>query len=263
MFLVIYLLLGVGAGLSAGIFGIGGGLVIVPGLLYCFGLLGVNSSVAVHLAVGTSLATIVMTSISSVRAHHQLGNVDWLSWRYLAPGISVGVIAGVASASVLPGEVLQLVFALFAIAMSLQMGLGFQPTAGRTLPGGGSLLAVGGGVGFLSALFGIGGGSLMVPYLSWCNVRMQQAVATSAACGLPIAVFGAASNIVAGAGHSDLPPWSTGYVYWPAFFAVVICSAPSARLGAKIAQSLPSAKLKKMFAAFLFLVGCQLIYGVL
>ena len=260
---LIYLLVGVLAGFSAGLFGVGGGLVIVPALIYCFALQGVSSLVAVQLAVGTSLATIVFTSISSVRAHHAHRNVDWATWRLLAPGIALGVIGGVALAASLPGERLKLVFGIFALLIAAQMALGLQPSAGRQLPSRPAVFAAGGGFCFLSALFGIGGGSLTVPYLNWCQVRMQRAVATAAACGLPIAIVGAGANMVAGFGHAELPAWSTGFVYWPALLAIILCSTPVARIGANLAQRLPARRLKQGFALFLFAVGSRFIYGAL
>jgi len=261
--ILIYLLVGVLAGFAAGLFGVGGGLVIVPALIYCFALQGVSSLVAVQLAVGTSLATIVFTSISSVRAHHAHGNVDWPVWRLLAPGIALGVVGGVALAAALPGERLKLVFGIFALLISVQMMLGLKPSPGRSLPSRPAVFVAGGGIGFLSAMFGIGGGSLTVPYLSWCQVRMQRAVATAAACGLPIAIVGALSNMVAGFGHPDLPAWSTGFVYWPALLAIILCSTPVARIGANLAQRLPADRLKQCFALFLFAIGSHFIYGAL
>lgn len=260
---LIYLLVGVLAGFMAGLFGVGGGLVIVPALIYCFAMQGVSPLIAVQLAVGTSLATIVFTSISSVKAHHSHGNVDWSIWRLLAPGIAVGVVGGVALAAAMAGEQLKLVFGIFAVLIALQMAFGLRPSAGRQLPARPAVVLAGGGIGFLSALFGIGGGSLTVPYLSWCQLRMQRAVATAAACGLPIAIVGAVSNVVAGFGHPELPPWSSGFVYWPALLAIVLCSTPVARIGANLAQRLPAQRLKQCFAVFLFGVGTHFIYGAL
>ncbi len=261
--LVIYLAVGALAGLSAGLFGVGGGLVIVPALIYCFELQAVSPLVAVQLAVGTSLASIVFTSISSVHAHHRHGNVDWATWRLLAPGIAFGVLGGVALAAWLPGGQLKLVFGIFALLIALQMALGLTPPASRSLPSRPITALVAGVIGFLSALFGIGGGSLTVPFLSWCNVRMQSAVATSAACGLPIAVVGALSNVYAGYDRLELPSWSSGFVYWPALLAIILCSTPCAKLGANLAQRLPARRLKQCFALFLFMVGSHFIYGAL
>lgn len=261
--ILVYLGVGAAAGFLAGLFGIGGGLIIVPALVYCFALQGVSAAVAVQLAVGTSLASIVFTSLSSVWAHHRHGNVDWSVWRLLAPGIAVGVTAGAVVAANLSGESLKLIIGVFALVIAVQMALDIKPKAGRVLPGRGALLGGGLVIGSLSALFGIGGGSLTVPYLTWCNVRIQQAVATSAACGLPIAVVGALSYGVTGWSRSELPEWSTGFVFWPALLAIAVCSTPAARLGANLAQHLPAKILKQSFALFLFLVGAQFIFGAL
>lgn len=260
MTLLLYLVVGAVAGTTAGLFGVGGGLVIVPVLVLCFTLLGFEPAILTQLAVGTSLTTIVVTSISSVWAHHALGNVRWTVFWALTPGIAVGVWLGVNTASLLPGERLQLVFGLFMILVALQMGLGLKPKPHRQLPGRGGTAAAGSVVGFVSAMFGIGGGSLTVPFLSWCNVRIQEAVATSAACGLPIAVVGAAANIQVAWGRPGLPEWSTGFVYWPGVLGIVATSALFARVGAYWAQRLPAAQLKRAFAGFVLLVGAQFIW---
>lgn len=265
MLILIYPAVGAVAGLAAGLFGIGGGLIIVPVLVFSFALQGVPDAVSVHLAVGTSLACIVVSSISSVRAHHALGNVDWRLWRFLAPGIALGVIVGVNVAAVLPGSTMKVVFGVFAVLMAAQMIFGGTPSTGRAskLPGPLGLSGVGAVIGGLSALFGIGGGSLTVPFLSFCGQRMQTAVATAAACGLPIALVGAATNIVVGFGHESLPDMATGYVYWPAFLGVALMSAPFAKVGARLAQRLSSSHLKRAFASFLLVVGVYFLYGAL
>ncbi len=263
MVLLIYLGVGAIAGFAAGLFGVGGGLVIVPALVACFAVLAVSPDIAMQLAVGTSLAAIVVTSISSVRAHHQLGNIDWSSWRGLAPGIAAGVVFGVGTASYMEAESLKLAFGIFCLLIAGYMGLAIAPAASRALPGTLGLASTGVGIGYFSALFGVGGGSLTVPYLSWCNMRMQRAVATSAACGLPIAIVGASSNVVAGYGHGSLPAYSTGFVYWPALLGLVLLSAPCAKWGARLAQSLSATHLRRAFAGFLLVVGSQFIWGAL
>jgi uncharacterized membrane protein YfcA len=259
LIILIYLLVGSVAGLTAGLFGVGGGLVIVPALVFCFTVLGFSADTLTQMAVGTSLATIVVTSISSVRAHQLLGNVRWRLFWLLTPGIIVGVLLGANTAANTAGPLLQLLFGVFAVSMALQMGLNIRPPASRDLPGRAALGFVGSVVGFVSALFGIGGGSLTVPFLSWCNVRMQETVGTAAACGLPIAIAGALANTYIGWGREQLPEYSTGFVYWPAFFGIVLTSAVFAKLGATLAQRLPPLVLKRCFAAFLLLVGSQFI----
>lgn len=259
MIILIYLMLGAVAGLTAGLFGVGGGLVIVPALIFSFTYLEFAPAALTQLAIGTSLATIVMTSISSVRAHHGYGNVDWALWRRLAPAIALGVVLGVYTAAGMAGAHLQILFGVFAMLIGLQMALRFQPRASRVVPGLVGLGAAGTVIGYVSALFGIGGGSLTVPFLSWCNVKMQKAVGLSAACGLPIAVVGCLTNIGAGWGREDLPAYSTGFVYWPAFLGIVLTSTLFAKWGAQLAQRLPEARLKQVFALFLVLIGLQFI----
>ena len=257
--LLIYLLVGALAGLLAGLFGIGGGLLIVPVLVFCFTGMGFSADIIMQLAVGTSLATIVVTSLSSVRTHHYQGNVQWHTFAWLLPGIAIGVWLGVQTAVSLTGERLQLVFGVFAIVVAAQMGFALKPQPSRELPASPLVSAAGAGIGYLSALFGIGGGTLTVPFLSWCNVKMQRAVGTSAACGVPIALVGAATNINAGWNHPGLPDDALGFVYWPALLGIVLTSAVCARQGAKLAQRLAADKLKRAFAVFLLLVGLQFI----
>ncbi len=259
--LLLYLLVGGCAGLLAGLFGIGGGLIVVPALVFSFGLQGVSPAVLTHMAVGTSLATIVITSISSVRAHHALGAVNWPVVLRMAPGIALGVWLGAMVAAGLSGPILQLIIGLFAWAVAAQMGFGLKPKPSREVPGAPVLLAVGGGIGWASALFGIGGGSLTVPFLSWCNVSMQRAVATSAACGLPIALVGALANVVEGWGRPELPALSSGFVYWPAMLGIALASAPAAKVGARLAHRWPAERLKKMFALLLLLIGTRFVLG--
>ena len=264
MTLLLYFGVGAFAGLTAGLFGVGGGLVIVPVLIAVYASQQVPAEILTQLAVGTSLATIVVTSISSVRAHHKLGNVSWPLVFRLSPGIALGVFLGVQTAALVDGSRLQFWFGVFAVFVSIQMGAGLKPNPGRNLPSntalGNTFLSFAAGIiGYVSALFGIGGGSLTVPFLSWCNVRMQVVVASSAACGLPIAIVGAFSNIFVGWGHESLPEHSTGFVYWPAFIGLATASALFARTGAQLADKLPPLLLKRLFAAYLLLVGLYFI----
>lgn len=254
-----YLALGAFVGVMAGLLGVGGGLIIVPVLAWIFRDQQVNPEIIMHLAIGTSLATIVLTSISSVRAHHRLGAVRWsIFWR-LASGIVIGAWLGAAVAHFLSSLVLEKVFAVFVLMMSAQMGFGAKPTPGRDLPGTVGMSAVGGLIGLVSAIVGIGGGSLTVPFLLWCNVPIRQAVATSAACGLPIALAGSIGFIATGWHVPDLPRWSLGYVYGPALVGVAAVSMLFAPLGVKLAHTLPTETLKKVFAVFLALVGFKML----
>ena len=268
MDLIIYALTGVGAGFLAGLFGIGGGLVIVSALVWIFTMQGFDAAFIPQLAVGTALATIICTSISSLQAHHQRGAVNVpLFWR-LAPGLVIGSLSGAFVATRVDGTTLQLIIGSAAALIALKMA--FFSVAARQLSDP-SLLppklaqtSIGGGIGFVSALFGIGGGSLTVPILAHYGQSMRDAVGTSAACGLPIAVAGAAGFALFAAGSgAQLPDHSLGFVYLPAFAAISVMSVFTARLGAKVAHAIPQAKLKKAFAVLLFCVGVQLIISAL
>lgn len=257
--LFIYLSVGALAGILAGLFGVGGGLVIVPVLAFVFSSQGVDPGVLMHMAIGTSLATIVFTSVASVRAHHLRGAVLWPVFVRLAPGIVLGAWAGAALADVLPGLALKRVFGVFELLVAAQMAFAVKPSPRRILPGRFGTAAAGAVIGSVSAMVGIGGGTLTVPYLVWNNVVVRQAVATSAACGLPIALAGAIGFSVAGWGEPRLPPWATGYVYWPAAAGIVAASVLFAPLGARIAHSLPPARLRQIFALFLALLGIRML----
>ncbi|MFC6670886.1 sulfite exporter TauE/SafE family protein [Marinobacterium aestuariivivens] len=260
--LLMYLVLGAAAGVTAGLFGIGGGLLIVPVLVFSFGLQGISPEVLTHMAVATSLATIVVTSASSILAHHRLGAVRWTLFRPLALGILIGAFLGVKTAGQLEGEVLQMLIGCFALVVAVQMAVGVKPSqTPGTEPSTPSLGVAGGVIGWASAIFGIGGGTLTVPYLTWRHVRIQEAVATSAACGLPIALMGAFTNVIEGWGHEGLVEWSLGFVYLPAFAGIVLTSPFFARLGARWAHSLPAPVLRRIFAVFLALVGLRFIVG--
>jgi uncharacterized membrane protein YfcA len=256
--LLIYAAVGALAGLIAGLFGLGGGVIMVPAMIYTFSALGMPAEVLTHMAVGTSLMAIVVTSISSVRTHHSKAAVDWPLALTLVPGILVGSWLGGKTAAAMAGLHLQMAFGGFAILVAILM-LRPAPANRVGLPGRPGRVVAGGIIGWASALFGIGGGSLSVPFFSFCGVVMQRAVATSAALGLPIAIVGAATFMWQGWGQAALPEWTTGYVYWPAFLGMVVCSAPMAKVGAQLAHRLPAALLKRGFAVFLMLVGAQLL----
>jgi len=255
----LYLLLGVFAGGIAGLLGVGGGLIIVPILAVLFALQGFPPEYLMQFAVGSSLATIVFTSLSSMRAHHQRGAVNWQVMLQLSLGILLGGWLGGVLAIWMGGLVLAGLFGLFELAVAAQMGFGRPPAVHRK-PSGWIRNAVAGVViGAFSALLGIGGGTLTVPWLVWHNVDMRHAVGTSAACGLPIALSGALGFIAVGLGKADLPAGSTGFVYWPAVIAISIASVLSAPLGARLAHRLDQASLKKVFAVFIALLGLLML----
>ena len=256
---LLYLALGAAAGTLAGLFGVGGGTVIVPVLVYSFVAQGVDDSVLTHMAVGTSLATIIFTSINSVLEHQRKGAVLWPIFAWMTLGILLGAGLGSLTAAAIKGPLLQKIIGVFAIVIAVQMGLELKPKAGRAVPGKLGLTAAGGVIGWASAIFGIGGGSLTVPFLTWRSVPMQQAVATSSACGLPIAAASALSFMVIGWHEPGLPQWSVGFVYLPAMAGIAITSMFFARFGARLAHKLSPRLLKRLFALLLLVVGVNFL----
>ncbi len=257
--IILYLFLGALAGFIAGLFGMGGGVIIVPTLVYAFTQQGMSIEILTHMAVGTSLAVICVSSVSSVFAHHKNDFVLWPVVRAMAPGLIVGVMLGVYTVIHIPGPTLQWIIGCYLVLVGIQMGFEIMPSGDRKLPGAGGLFLAGGLFGWISAMFGIGGGSLNVPFMSYYGLRMQNAVATAAACGMPIAFAGAISNAYAGMQMDGLPEGSLGYIYLPAFFGIAVMSVPFAKLGAKLAKKLPGLILKRLFAIFLAIIGSSLI----
>ena len=241
------LAVGLVAGFLAGLLGVGGGLVIVPALLWVFHLIGVLPEVQQHLAIGTSLATIIFTGMASVRAHHLKGAVRWDVVRRITPGILLGTFVG----------------AQIAYLVAAQMLLDFKPKPTRQLPKIAAMTAMGGLIGVVSSWVGIGGGSLSVPFLSHCNVPVKTAIATSSAIGVPIAIAGALGFIVSGWSTPSLPSGSLGFVYLPALLGIVIASFPMAKVGAAAAHRLPVPVLKKCFAALLIILACKMLLSLL
>ncbi|MCO8042224.1 sulfite exporter TauE/SafE family protein [Acinetobacter bohemicus] len=262
MELIIYLLIGAIAGFAAGLFGVGGGLIIVPILYIVFTQLQYDPGVIMHMAVGTSLATIIVTSISSVMAHHQKGAVLWHVFRNLAPGLIVGSFFGAGIADYLSAQGLQLLIGFFAVWVAFRMfrGAHIQINPNQQLPSAPLQLAAGAGIGVASAIFGIGGGSLTVPFLNRCGVAIQKAVATSAACGLPIALAGAIGFIWFGQQAQVNVANTIGYIHIYAFIGISLMSFFTAKQGAKVAHRLSPAMLKKCFAGLLTTVGLYFIY---
>jgi uncharacterized membrane protein YfcA len=259
LIVTVYLLLGTLAGLLAGLLGIGGGIVVVPVLYFVFQSQYLPAELLMHMAVGSSLATVVCTSITSAYAHHRRGAVLWDVVKRLAPGIVVGAWMGAAIAGYLPSDGLRVFFGLFEVYIAVQLLFGFKPAPHRTLPEVTGMTAVGGGIGAISSILGIGGGTLTVPFLLWCNIGIREAVATSAACGFPIALAGAAGFVVTGWAEPRLPAWSSGYVYWPAVLGVVMGSVLSAPWGVRLAHTLPVATLKRLFAIIVVLIGIRML----
>ncbi|MBD5802621.1 Sulfite exporter TauE/SafE [Azoarcus sp. Aa7] len=257
-----YLALGAFVGFFAGLLGVGGGGIMVPVLASLFVAQGMPRDNVVHLALGTSMAAIVMTSIASLRAHHKHGAVRWDVVRFIAPGILVGTFAATFIAARIESQPLAIFFACFMAYVSLQMLANVKPKPSRELPGPVGMSAVGAGIGGISALVAIGGGSLSVPFMTWCNVKVHQAIGTSAAIGLPIALAGTIGYLVNGWGSAGMPPYSLGFIYLPALVLISVVSTWTAPLGARLAHRLPVAVLRKIFAGVLMLLSAKMLHAL-
>lgn len=257
--LLLYMIAGVFVGLTSGLFGLGGGVVMVPAMLPIFAAQGMSVDVAMHVAVASSLATIVFTGVSSAHAHWRLGNVVFSVLPWLVLGLVLGALTGAQIAAALSGQALRFIFGLFLIVFSLRLFFGGQPDSARGMPTSPVVTIVGFLIGCLSSLVGIGGGTMVVPFLLWTGVVMRQAVGTSAAAGISIAVAGSIGFVWAGTGDDQLPAYSTGYIYWPAVFGVAVSSVIFAPIGARLASRLPARLLQRGFAIFLALVGLRLL----
>ena len=246
------LALGVISGFLAGLMGIGGGMMIVPFLTLILTHRGVEPGMAVKMAIATSMATIIFTSISSLRAHHRLGAVRWPMVRGLAPGIVLGGgVAGAGAFAMLKGQGLALFFALFIGYVALQMLRDRKPHPARQMPHWGLQTAVGAGIGFISALLGAGGAFMSVPFMVWCNVPLRHAVGTSAALGFPIALASTAGYVISGWSLPPALPGAVGYLYLPALALLAAASVVLAPWGAKVAQTLDVARMRQLFALML------------
>ena len=256
----LYLLLGAAAGVLAGLFGVGGGIIIVPVLVLSFTAQGFAPEILTQLAVGTSLATIIFTSINAVLEHQRKGAVVWSIVRWMSLGILLGAGIGALTAASITGPMLQKLIGVFALLIAVQMAFELKPKASAPVPGKLGLTAAGGLIGWASAIFGIGGGSLSVPFLSWRSVPMQQAVATSSACGFPIAFASALSFILIGWHNPQLPEFSLGFVYLPGVVGIAFTSMFTARFGARLAHRLSPRLLRRLFALLLFCVGLNFLF---
>lgn len=252
--------LGLVVGFVAGLLGVGGGLIIVPVLIMLLHTHGQAVGMEPQLALGTSLATILFTSLSSVRAHHRRGAVEWPLVRRIAPGIVLGTLAGAALAARMPATVLKVFFVVFLFYAAVQMWLDFKPAPHRGLPGRTGTSLAGGVIGVVSSWVGIGGGTLSVPFMLWHNVPLHRAIATSAAIGFPIAFAGAVGYVLGGWTVSGLPAGSLGFVYLPALAGIVLGSVLTAPLGARTAHRLPVRPLKRVFALLLFTLALRMVW---
>jgi uncharacterized protein len=253
------LVMGAAGGFAAGLLGVGGGMVLVPFVMMIFSARQFPPELIVHMAIATSLGIILFTSMSSVRAHHSHGAVLWPVVRMMAPGILLGSWIGPWIGKQMNSSVLALVFAAFVAFSATQMLLDRKPAPARELPGPLGMFAIGGATGVIAGLVGAGGGFISVPFMSWCNVKIHNAVATSAALGFPIALAGTLSNIYFGWNEAALPPYSLGYIYLPALLVIAAASVTMAPVGARMAHRLPVQKLKRVFALILYALALYML----
>jgi len=261
--LLLLLALGAAVGVMAGLLGVGGGAIMVPAFTALFLARGVPDSHVVHLALGTSMASIIVTSFSSLRSHHAKRGVLWPIVRSMVPGILVGTFLGALMTSQINTLLLAGFFSLFMLFVAVQMFRNTRVEAGSELPGTAARIAAGTGIGVISALVSIGGGSLTVPYLVRHGVDIKQAIGTSAAVGMPIALAGTLGYVISGWAYTDVDNLVFGYVYLPAVLCVSLVSYFTAPLGVSLAYKIPVASLKKIFGVLVFAVSVKMFLSVL
>lgn len=260
---VIFLLLGGVVGFFAGLLGVGGGGIMVPVLTSYFLYKNVPVESVVHLALGTSMASIIMTSASSLYAHQSHQGIVWNVVKTMAPAVLIGTFVATYLVTHISSQHLAIFFAIFMTYVSIQMFLNIQPKPSRTAPGKVSLLTAGGGIGAISAVVAIGGGSLTVSYLAWHNVPLKKAIGTSAAIGFPIAIAGTLGYLINGWNSAYQQDYLFGYIYLPAVILISLVSYFTAPLGARLAHKLPVLVLKKVFALFLLLLGAKMLLSII
>lgn len=259
---LIYLALGAAVGIYAGLLGVGGGVIIVPLLDITLALDKVDFNVAHHMALGTSMASIMFTSLSSGRSHSLRGSVDWPLVKHMAPAAFLGTLAGSFVVARIPTTPLKILFALFLLYSALQIFFNIRPKTARTTPKPWIFAAAGLFIGVVSSFIGIGGGTLTIPFLSICGVPMLRAIGSSSVLGFPLALAGTIGFAVSGWGNELLPPYSLGYVYLPALLGLAVASMLTAPLGVRLAHYLPIGLLRKGFALLLLFLGLRMAWTV-
>ena len=261
--LALYLAFGAVAGVLAGLLGLGGGVVIVPMLNYAFAMQGLPADKIQLMAVATSMACILFTSISSVHAHHKRDSVNWSAWRAITPGILLGTFVGTWIAVLIPQVWLRGFFIVFLFYVAIQMLRPLKVSSGRGMPGKGVFAGAGAVIGFISSLVGIGGGTMSLPFLSWATLDFRTCIGTSAAIGFPIALAGTLGYVVNGWNVEGLPAHTIGYIYLPALLGIVVASMLFATVGARLAHKLPIPLLRRIFAVFILVVAADMLHKML
>lgn len=259
---LIYLGLGAAVGVYAGLLGVGGGVIIVPLLDITLAVSEVNPSVAHHLALGTSMASIVFTSLSSGRSHSLRGSVDWALVRAMTPGVFIGTLAGSFVVAQVPAMPLKVIFAVFLCYSAIQIFFNLRPKSAFGNPGQKAFVIAGLFIGLVSSFIGIGGGSLTIPFLTICGVPMLRAIGTSAVLGFPLALAGSIGFIISGWGNAALPPGSFGFIYLPALAGLALASMLTAPLGVRLGHYLPIGVLRKGFALLLLFLSLRMAWSV-
>ena len=257
-----YLAIGGVVGFLAGLLGIGGGVVMVPMLVFVFTGQDMPAEHRLHVALGTAMATIIFTSLSSLRAHHGYGSVDWPIARAIAPGILAGAFFAALLAGVIPTRPLAMIFTVVVIYAATQMFFNLRPKKTRPLPGKVGLFGAGAVIGGVSSLASAGGAFLSIPFLAWCDVPLRRAIGTAAAIGFPIAIAGSAGYVLQGLRSQGLPAGALGYVYLPALALVVTTSMLAAPLGARLAHRLPVKRLRIVLALMLYGMAAKMLAGL-
>lgn len=263
MFITVFfscLLIGSLVGFLAGLLGIGGGLLIVPTLVYLLPIINVDSEVIMPMALATSLASIIVTSSSAALAHHQQKNIPWPLANLLIAFVAVGGLIGAYLASILSAQALTTFFASAVIVLAIYMLISTKSDNSHTMPTNLVLRVLGLFTGILASLMGIAGGVVLVPALSYFGLPLRQAISVATVCGVVVAIFGSIGYIISGWGNLNTPPWSFGYIYLPALLGIVLSSSVFARYGVKLSSKVPVALLKKFFAGFLILVAIKMIF---
>ncbi|WP_448213908.1 sulfite exporter TauE/SafE family protein [Colwellia sp. MEBiC06753] len=258
IFFISCLLLGSLVGFLAGLLGIGGGLVIVPALVYLLPLTGVETDLIMPIALGTSLATIVLTSMSAVRAHHKNRNIPWALTRKIMLVVAIGALLGAFIADKLSSQTLTYIFATAVSLLAIYMLVSIRKASTRDMPSNFIFQLVGLFTGIMASLMGIAGGAILIPVLSYFGVQMRQSIGVATASGLIVALFGSLGYFFTGLDQQGLPDWSLGYIYLPALVGISLTSSLFARYGVKLAAKLPVRTLKKFFAVFLILVAVKM-----
>ena len=255
---LVYIAIGAGAGFIAGLLGIGGGAVIVPLLVLVFTAQDVSQEHLLHMALATTMATIIFTSLASARAHHARGSVDWKMARVMVPGILVGSFVAALVAGMIPTRQLAVVFTVLMFIAATQILVDLKPK-GVGNPGVGGIFAAGSVIGATSSLLAVGGGFLSIPFLTWCNVPVRRAIGTAAANGVPIALAATAGYVLQGWRVGGVPDWTLGYVYLPALAFIAASSVLTAPVGATVAHKLPVRQLRILLALTLYAVAIRLL----